>query len=423
MLDIKFIVEHPTDVKNMLKKRFKEDRIWMVDELLKDFVALKDFKKRGDDLRAQRNTLSQEINTLKKAKEDASKKIKEATALPKKVAELEEDVQLLQAEMKKKLHQIPNMIHSSVPKGKDESKNKLERKSGRKTPHTKSLVSHVDLLETLDGAELEQASKVSGARFYYLKNELAQLDMAVLQLAIDMIRKKGYSFIQTPQLLRKEIMEGAAELDDFEETLYSDQREDLFLIPTAEHAMVAYHAQKTLTTLPQKHIAVSTCFRREAGSHGKDTKGLFRVHEFRKAEQFVVCHPKESWKVHEELIKNAEEIMKALELPYRVVNIASGELNNTAAKKYDIESWMPVQNTYREMVSCSNCLDYQARKLNIRYNVNGEKGYPHLLNATAVATPRILVAILENHQQKNGSIKIPKALHKYLNFKVIKPKK
>jgi seryl-tRNA synthetase len=423
MLDIKFVVAHPDVIKKDLEKRFKKDKIWMVDELLEDHTSWRHLKNEGDQLRSKRNELSLQVNKLKKEKKDVSKVLAEIKNIPDRIKKNEEELALLEQKINEKLTQLPNLTHESVPIGKDETANKVVRKNGTITKSKFSLKSHVDVIQELDLADMERGAKVSGARFYYLKNELAALDFAIMQFAMDRLRKKGYILVRTPDLLTKEAIKGAAELQDFEETLYNDQKEDLFLIATAEHAMAAYHMNETLEKLPLKYVAISECFRREAGAHGKDTKGIFRVHEFRKVEQFVLCHPNDSWKLHEELIKNAEELYKELEIPYRIINIASGELNNAAAKKYDLEAWMPAQNAYREMVSCSNCLDYQARKLNIRYHLKGERGFVHLLNATAIATPRILVAILENFQQKDGSIKIPTVLQKYTGFKEIKSKK
>ena len=419
MLDIRFVTAHPDIIKEDLKKRFKSDRIWMVDELLEQYQEWKKIKLEIDTLRHSRNALSEQVNKLKKEKKDAAKVLNEVKAIPEKIAKKEQESALLEKSINEKLHKIPNILEKSVPVGKDESLNKIVKKQGTITKPSFEIKSHVDIITKLDLVDLERAAKVSGARFYYLKNELAELELAVIKFAIDHLRKKNYTLLRTPDLLKKESIEGAAELQDFEETLYHDPKENLFLIATAEHAIAALHAGETLEKLPLKYVGFSECFRREAGAHGKDTKGIFRVHEFRKVEQFVLCHPDDSWKIHEELIKNTEEIFKELEIPYRVVNIASGELNDAAAKKYDLEAWMPAQKTYREMGSCSNCLDYQARKLNIRYQKGEERGFVHMLNATAIATPRILVAIIENFQQKDGSIKIPAALQKYTGFKKI----
>ncbi|MFX0066033.1 MAG: serine--tRNA ligase, partial [Candidatus Hermodarchaeota archaeon] len=265
---------------------------------------------------------------------------------------------------------------------------------------------------------------VSGARTYYLKGDLVFLNFALIRFALDfLVHERGFTPFWTPYFLKKEIMEGASELADFENQLYKDEAEDAFFIATSEQTLAALHWDEIInpTALPFKYAGFSTSFRKEAGSHGKDTKGIFRVHQFDKVEQFVFCTPEESWKIHEELNANAEELFKRLELPYRVVNIASGELNDNAAKKLDIEVWFPAQQTYREIGSCSNCTNYQALKMNIRVGLvgAGEKEFVHTLNATAIATERTICAILENYQREDGSVEIPKVLHKYMPVKEI----
>ena len=248
------------------------------------------------------------------------------------------------------------------------------------------------------------------------------LNLALINFALDKIINKDYIPLWTPYFMKHEIIKAAAELADFEEQLYKIQDEDLFMIATSEQPLAAYHYDEIIDPekLPIKYAGVSSCFRREAGSHGKDTLGIFRVHQFEKVEQFIFCKPEESWKFHEELIKNAEEIYKDLKLPYRIVNIASGELNDNVAKKYDLEAWFPASETYRELVSCSNCLDYQARKLKIRMGKVGsqqKKQILHTLNSTAMATERTICCILENYQNKDHTVSIPKVLQKYMNGK------
>jgi len=306
-----------------------------------------------------------------------------------------------------------------------EDNNKTIKKFGKKPKFRFKLKSHVDLLENLDLADVERAAKVSGARFYYAKNELVMLDLALKQLAMDMLIKKGFVPIEPPYMIRRKPYEGVTDLGDFEDVLYKIEGEDLYLIATSEHPIAAMHMDEIIdiNKLPLKYAGISTCFRKEAGAHGKDTKGIFRVHQFNKIEQFVFCKEEDSWKILEELLKNAEDLFKKLKLHYRVVNICTEEIGTVVAKKYDIEVWFPVQNAYREVVSCSNCTDYQARRLNIRYDDKNERKVVHTLNSTEIATGRALVAILENYQQKDGSVKIPAVLQKYMNQKFIKPKK
>jgi seryl-tRNA synthetase len=274
-------------------------------------------------------------------------------------------------------------------------------------------------LETLDIGDIPRAAKVAGSRFYYLKNELVSIDVAMQQMALDMLIKKGYTPIYPPMMMRREPYEGVTDLADFEDVMYKIEGEDLYLIATSEHPMAAMYMNEIFepTDLPLKLAGISTCFRKEAGTHGKDTKGIFRVHQFPKVEQFVFSLPEESWTIHEELLKNEEEYVQALELPYRIVNVCTGDIGIVAAKKYDLEFWFPGQQKYREGGSCSNCTAYQATRLNIKYRLKKggtEKEYLHTLNSTMIANPRTLVAIIENYQQEDGSVRIPKALHKYL---------
>jgi seryl-tRNA synthetase len=287
----------------------------------------------------------------------------------------------------------------------------------------------MDLGLTLDIIDIERAGKIAGARFFYLKREAVLLDMALMSFALEEMRRKGYTLIEPPCLMRRKPYEGVVSLSDFEDVLYKVENEDLYLIATSEHPMAAMFMDEVLKSeeLPLKLAGMSTVFRKEAGAHGKDTRGIFRTHQFNKIEQFIFCKPEDSWRIHEELIQNAEEIAKKLGLPYRVVNSCTGDIGTVAAKKYDIEAWMPAQNAYREIVSCSNCTDYQARRLNIKYREKeGEapKGFVHTLNSTAIATGRTIVAILENYQQEDGSVVVPKVLGKYVGgIEKIEPKR
>jgi seryl-tRNA synthetase len=318
---------------------------------------------------------------------------------------------------------IGNILHKDVPVAKDESGNKEIRKWGEPRKFNFEPKSHVDLLVERDLVDLERAADVSGARFYYLKGSLVKLNLALINYALDTLIKEGYVPMHTPFIMKRNYMKGAAELSDFENTLYKIDGEDAFLIATSEQTLASYHANQMLQEemLPLKYAGVSTCFRREAGAHGKDTKGIFRVHQFEKVEQYIFCLPEESWEWHEKMISISEKIMQGLGLHYRVVDIASGDMNDSAARKYDIEAWFPVQNKYRELVSGSNTTDYQARKLGVRVmRKNGEKETPHTLNCTAVATERTIAAIVENYQDAEGKIHVPEVLWKYMdNVKVI----
>ncbi len=322
---------------------------------------------------------------------------------------------------------LPNIMHDSVPVGKDDRDNVPIKFEGTARVHDFPAVSHVDLLESLDVADLERAARAAGARFVYLKGDLVLLAKALEFFALTKLTGKGFTPVEPPFMLRREAIEGAVDLSDFEDVIYKveagagagkDDAPELFLIATSEHPLAALHMGEIFedAQLPLRYAGVSPCFRKEAGAHGKDTKGIFRVHQFSKVEQFVYCTAEDSWAIHEELIANAEEIYRELGIPYRVVNICTGDLGTVAAKKYDIEAWMPVQGAYREVVSCSNCTDYQARRYNTRHRkAPGEPtSFVHTLNSTAVAVQRTLVAILENFQQADGSVMIPEPLRQYL---------
>lgn len=423
MLDINLIRESPDVVRDDLKKRGQEDLIAKVDDLRDLDEGWRKLKVNSEDLRHRRNEISREIARAKKEGKDLTTLLKEASEIPKKIKQLEEDQDAKRQEMDSILMTLPNILHDSVPVGADETANKVEREVGKKTKHAFTPKSHVDLLESLDLAETEKAAKLAGARSYFLKRDFVMLDLSLQKLALDILVKKGYTPIYPPFMMRRKPYEGVTDLEAFHDVLYKIENDDLYLIATSEHPLAALHMDEfvDVSSLPLRYAGLSTCFRKEAGSHGKDTKGIFRVHQFNKVEQFIFCRPDDSWKLFNELIANAEEFFRALELPYRIVDVCTGDIGSIAAKKYDLEVWMPVQKRYREAVSCSNCTDYQARRLKIRYKDGDEKGFVHTLNSTMVATGRAMVAILENFQQEDGSIRLPKALHPLMGKKAITP--
>ena len=281
----------------------------------------------------------------------------------------------------------------------------------------------MDFSTSLDLVDLERAAKVAGARFYFLKNELVRLNHALIQYALDFLSEKNYTLVQPPYMINRNSMQGAIIAEDFENVIYKVEDEDLFLIGTSEHAVAAMHSDEILdgTKLPIRYAGVSPCFRKEAGAHGKDQKGIFRVHQFEKIEQFVFCRPEDSWNEHEKMLETAEEFYQKLGIPYKVMLLSSGDMGKISAKTYDIEAWMGGQNAYREIVSCSNCLEYQARRLKIRFRdkTNEQTQYLHTLNSTLVATSRTLVAIMENFQTKDGHFTVPQVLQKYLGKNTI----
>ncbi|NOZ81307.1 MAG: serine--tRNA ligase [DPANN group archaeon] len=417
MLNIRMLRESPDLIRKDLEKRKDTAKIALIDEALAIDRKHRSLIQESEQLRHQRNALTKEIARLKKEGKDAAKELAKAKKIPPRIAEIEEEQDVLRKDIRRILMSLPNILHESVPYGDGEEGNQVIRKVGKVTEKSFPLMSHVDLMERHDLADLERAAKIAGARFYYLKDELVLLEQALIRFALDELYDKGFSLIQPPFMMRRQPYEGVTDLNDFEEVMYKIEGEDLYLIATSEHPMAAMYMDELLfpEQLPMRLAGISPCFRKEAGSHGKDTKGIFRVHQFSKVEQFVFCRPEDSWNMQEELLRNAEELFRKLGLPYQVVNICTGDIGSVAAKKYDIEVWMPVQKKYREVVSVSNCTDYQANRLNIRFRSKEGNRTVHTLNGTAIATTRVMVAILENFQQKDGSVGIPKALHPYMH--------
>ena len=426
MLDIRFIRENPGAVKNDLRKRGALDKITWVDDLLTYDREWRNLLTDANRLRKRRNEVTEEIRKLVKEEKDedeiAAHLLKHENKLRKNNAEikrLEVEAQSYREKVDYFLLRLPNIMHETVPLGKDENDNVEVRRGGEISQFDFKPKDHIELALILDLIDLERAAKVAGARFYFLKNILVQLNYALIKYALEFIERKGFIPIQPPYIIKRKAIGGAVALSDFEDMIYKVEGEDLYLIATSEHAILAMHMDEILEgkILPLKYAGISPCFRREAGAHGRDTKGIFRVHQFEKIEQFIFCKPDDSWKEHEKLIANAEEFFQNLKLPYRVVNVCSGDLGTVAAKKYDLEVWLPGQNKFREAVSCSNCTSYQAVRSRIRYRdrPNDSPTCVNTLNSTLVATERALIAILENYQQKDGTVEIPKVLLPYMN--------
>jgi len=427
MLDIKFVREHPELIEADLKKRGVPERMADLEELLRVDKERRALIARVDELRATRNTVTREIAILKKEGKPVDEKLWQMKSIPDEIQDIEIRLNTLDDKCKLLLLKIPNILHESVPVGKSDAENVEIRKWGTAPKFDFDAVGHEELAVRLGCLDMERAAKISGARFYFLKNRLVVLNNALLRFALDSVIKKGYSAVQPPYMMRREPYAGVVDMSDFENVMYKIEGNDAYLIATSEHPLVSMHMNEVLdaSALPLKYVGISPCFRTEAGSHGKDTKGIFRVHQFDKVEQIIFATPEQSWKLHEELIANAEEIFRALEIPYRVVNVCTGDIGTLAAKKYDLEAWMPVQGCYREMVSCSNIAEFQARRLGIRWRESEGKapvGFVHTLNSTAIACPRAIVAIIENYQQEDGSVRVPKALWQYTGFREILPK-
>ena len=428
-MDINLIRENPELVKKNLMKRGDPEALKKLNETIVYDKKWRQTLTELNNLRHQRKKMTIKIAALKKAGKNIDKELEEAKAIDSKITSLEKRVAEYEEKLRSCLMQLPNLLHESVPVGKDENENVPIRSWGKIPKFSFPVKDHIDLALSLDIMDIKRAGKIAGARFFYLKREGVLLDMALMNFALEEMLKKGYTPIEPPYLMRRKPYEGVVALSDFEKDLYKIENEDLYLIATSEHPMAAMFMDEVLKAedLPLKLVGVSTNFRKEAGAHGKDTRGIFRTHQFNKIEQFIFCRPEDSWKMHEELIHNAEELVQKLGLPYRVVNVCTGDIGTVAAKKYDIEAWMPAQNAYREIISCSNCTDYQARRLNIRFREKeGQppKGFVHTLNSTALATGRTIVAILENYQQKDGSVVVPKVLRKYMGgIEKIEPKR
>jgi seryl-tRNA synthetase len=438
LIDPKIIKENQGLVKEMLANRNME---FPLDILINADKQRRELIIELQRVKHQKNTLSKEISTRKKRKEDASMKIHEMGEIGTEIGRLEEESKINEELFSKYIRSLPNFFHETVPLGKDENDNKITREyNGRlkvlrkptegieksesgimvhkELPGILQMKNHIDLTNGLGLIDLERAGKISGSRFYFLKNEMVKLSMSLSNFAIDYLIKEGYTVLQPPFMIRRDAMEGAVILSDFEETIYKIENEDLYMIGTSEHPLASMHMNEILNgkNLPIRYGGISTCFRKEAGAHGKDMKGLFRVHQFEKVEQFVFCKPEDSWKEHERLLQITEKFYEILEIPFRTIILCSGDLGKVSAKTYDIEAWFPAQNSYREICSCSNCTDYQARSLRIRYrnNPNDETSLVHTLNSTLVAIQRTLVAILENYQTSKGTIIVPEALKRYM---------
>jgi seryl-tRNA synthetase len=420
MLDIRFIRSRPDIVRADLKKRGDTEKLEWVDDLLKKDVRARELKIETDALRQRRNTIAREINTARKAGQDVTVLLAEAADLPGKIRDNETEQEMIADAIRAYQMRLPNILHESVPVGKDDTENVEIKREGRVRTFDFELQNHGQLAVERGWADFERATKISGAGFYFLKSSLVLLDLALQRFAIDLLAQKGYTPVIPPYMINRSSYEGVTDLGDFEKVMYKIDGDDVYLIATSEHPIGAMYKGEIFETkdLPLRLAGISPCFRREIGAHGLDTKGLFRVHQFTKVEQFVFCRPEDSWEIHEELLANAEEMYRKLEIPYRVVNICTGDIGTVAAKKYDIEAWMPRENTYKEVVSCSNCTSYQAVRLNIKVRDKSNfesKQHVHTLNSTAVATSRVMRAILENFQNKEGLVEIPKILRPYMN--------
>jgi seryl-tRNA synthetase len=424
MLDIKLIREQPDKVRENIARRHDPEKLKLLDHVIETDRNWRELTQRVNELRRRRNEVSSQIGRKMKEGEDASQLRREASLIPQQLSELESEMSSYQEQLQYSLMRLPNMLHDTVPYGVDDHDNVVVKIWGKPPKFSFEPKSHADIITELGIADFERGGKVSGSGFYYLRNSLALLDYAIQRYAIDYLVKKGYSLIEPPFMIRRSAYEGVTDLADFESVMYKVEDEDLYLIATSEHAMGSMLMDETVLAenLPIRLCGISPCFRKEIGAHGKYTKGLFRVHQFHKIEQFIFSKPEESWSLHEELQTNSEALYQGLGIHYRVVNVCTGDIGNIAAKKYDTEAWM-ADGEFREVGSNSNCTDYQARRLNVKYRLKegaAPEGFVHTLNNTALATSRTMIAVIEQYQKEDGTIKIPNALRPYMNgMKVI----
>lgn len=418
MLDPSIIRDKPDKIRQMLTDRnieFDLQKLITADKRRRELIQT------VGDLRKEKNQIALDISERKKSGQDTSDHITKLQKLNQELDRIEKEEVANNKTYNTLVYAIPNLIHESVPIGADDTANMEIKKWGK--PRTDKPADHVDMAVNSGWVDLVRAAKISGARFYFLKGDLVLLNQAIIKYSLDFLQGRQYTPIQPPYMINRNSMEGAVIAEDFEDVIYKIQEEDLYLIGTSEHAMAAMHADEILEgkELPLRYAGTSPCFRKEAGAHGKDQKGIFRVHQFDKIEQFVFSRPEDSWKEHERMLQIVEDFYQSLELPYRVVLLSSGDMGKISAKTYDLEAWMAGQDAYREVVSCSNCLEYQARRLKIRFRdkSNEDTQYLHTLNGTLAATSRLLVAILENFQTKDKHIDIPQVLQKYMNKKQI----
>ncbi|KAG6545403.1 hypothetical protein Mapa_013002 [Marchantia paleacea] len=412
----------PERIRESQRRRFAS--VELVDEVIALDKAWRERLFELEQVQKRRNAISKEVGKLKAAKKDASELIEQGLNLLKEKAEKEAEEAQAKEAVDTKLKLIGNLVHDSVPIDNNEDNNQVVREWGLETRREEAgLKNHVDLVELLGIADLNKGADTAGGRGYYLKGAGVLLNQALINFGLSFLYKKEYKPLQTPFFMKKDVMSECAQLAQFDEELYkvTGEGDDKYLIATSEQPLCAYHRQDWIDpkSLPIRYAGYSTCFRKEAGSHGRDTLGIFRVHQFEKIEQFCITSPEDnnSWAMHEEMLKNSEEFYQALGLPYHVVSIVSGALNDAAAKKYDLEAWFPASKTFRELVSCSNCTDYQARNLEIRFGQKKSndtvKNYCHLLNSTLTATERTICCILENYQTESG-VKVPPVLQPFM---------
>ena len=428
MIDIKFLREHPDVVKQNIKNKFQDHKLHLVDEVLELDGKNREAKLKGDELRSKRNALSAQIGSLmKEGKKDEAEQIKaEVQNINNELAENEKLEQEYDVAVTDIMMKIPNIMHESVPIGKDDSENVEVEKFGEPVVPPYEIPYHTDIMESLDGIDLDSARRVAGNGFYYLTGNIARLHSAILSYARDFMINKGFTYCIPPYMIRSDVVTGVMSFEEMDAMMYKIEGEDLYLIGTSEHSMIGKFKDQILKKedMPYTMTSYSPCFRKEKGAHGIEERGVYRIHQFEKQEMIVVCEPEESYEWYDKLWSYTVELFRSMEIPVRTLECCSGDLADLKSKSVDVEAWSPRQQKYFEVGSCSNLTDAQARRLGIR--IKGEKGnyYAHTLNNTVVAPPRMLIAFLENHYQEDGTITIPEVLWPYMGgTKELKPKK
>ena len=422
MLDIKFIRENPDKVKDNIRKKFQDNKLPLVDEVIELDKRVRELKAEGDTLRQQRNTVSDEIGSLFREKrvDEANEKKQAVVEINEKLVDIEKEEEKLSGLLKEKMMTIPNMIAPDVPIGEDDSKNVEEQKFGEPVVPDYEIPYHSDIMARFDGLDKEAAGRVSGAGFYYLMGDIARLHSAVLSYARDFMIDKGFTYCIPPYMIHGDAVDGVMSFKEKDAMMYKIEGEDLYLIGTSEHSMIAKFKDQLLSEkdLPITMTSYSPCFRKEVGAHGIEERGVYRIHQFEKQEMVVICRPEDSETWYDKMWNYSVELFRSLDIPVRKLVCCSGDLADLKYRSCDIEAWSPRQKKYFEVCSCSNLTDAQARRLGIRYKKeNGEKEFAHTLNNTVIAPPRMLIAFLENNLQEDGSVLIPEVLRPYMGGK------
>ena len=428
MLDIKFLRNNPEIVKENIKKKFQDSKLPLVDEVIALDKEYRESKTRADYLRSQRNAISKQIGGFmaKGMKAEAEEAKAQVTSMAKEMAELEEKEVVLEAQIKERMMVIPNIIDPTVPIGKDDSENVEVEKFGEPVVPDYEIPYHIDIMERLNGVDLDAARKTSGSGFYYLKGDIARLHSGILAYARDFMIEKGFTYYIPPFMIHGDVVTGVMSFAEMENMMYKIEGEDLYLIGTSEHSMIGKFIDTIIPedSLPQAMTSYSPCFRKEVGAHGIEERGVYRIHQFEKQEMVVVCKPEESPEWFEKMYHYTVEFFRSLDIPVRSLECCSGDLADLKVKSVDVEAWSPRQQKYFEVGSCSTLGDAQARRLKIRVNgADKNKYYAHTLNNTVVAPPRMLIAFLENHLQADGSVTIPEVLRPYCKLEKLVPNK